>query len=133
MNAITFSRGFAADGFLRSFAVIITVLALSFSMAACGGGGSYSRDSGYSRGGGPGASSAVPARASRKVHNHAENCDDGNMKSCNYIGVWFLVGGAGKSRKVEGVRYIKYACHNGYQPSCKLIDALRRKLRQRRG
>jgi len=134
MTTITLFRGSAAARSLRSFAVAITIIALSFSLSACGGGGGYSRDSGY-RGGGPGATAAMPGHASSKARNHAANCDGGNMKSCNWVGIWFLVGGAGKGRKAEGVRYLKYACNNGYQPSCKLINALRKKLQQqqRRG
>lgn len=74
-----------------------------------------------------GATASMPTSASSKAMDHAEACDDGELKSCNWLGIWFLVGGAGKERRVEGVRYLKHACNEGYQPSCKLIDALRRK------
>lgn len=54
----------------------------------------------------------------------------GEMKSCNWPGIWYLVGGAGKERRAEGVRYLKHACDEGYSPACKLIEALRRRARQ---
>ncbi|MCB9738928.1 MAG: hypothetical protein H6747_06645 [Deltaproteobacteria bacterium] len=79
---------------------------------------------------GIGAASSMPSSASDKAMSHAESCDDGEMKSCNWLGIWYLVGGAGKQRRAEGVRYLKHACNEGYSPSCKLIEALRRRAQQ---
>ena len=69
----------------------------------------------------------MPSRASDKAMDKAESCDDGDMKACNWVGIWFMVGGAGKSRKREGRRFLRHACNEDYKPSCKLLRALDRR------
>ncbi|MCO4761437.1 MAG: hypothetical protein KC502_08030 [Myxococcales bacterium] len=92
---------------------LLPVLIIAPTFAACGGGG-----------GGIGAVNSMPSRATNKAMSKAEDCDDGDMKACNWVGIWFMVGGAGKDRKYEGKRYMRHACKNGYRPACKLARAL---------
>ena len=56
----------------------------------------------------------------------AESCDDGDLDACNWVGVWYMVGGAGKERRGEGVRYVQHACTQGHDRACKLLAGLRR-------
>lgn len=77
-------------------------------------------------GGGIGAVNTMPANATGKAMSQAENCDDGDMKACTWIGIWFMVGGAGKQRSYEGRRFLHHACKNDYAAACKLITALNR-------
>lgn len=95
--------------------VLLPTLLVAPTLVACGGGG-----------GGIGAANSMPANASDKAMSKAEDCDDGNMKACNWVGIWFSIGGAGKDRKVEGRRYFRHACDEGYRPACKMMRALNR-------
>lgn len=99
---------FAAVPLLFAFAVA--------PLAGCGGGSSNSI----------GAVSSMPSNASSKAMGKAEDCDDGDMDACNWLGIWFMVGGAGKERRREGMRYIKHACDEGNDKACKLLNALRK-------
>ena len=98
------------------FALLVPALLLSPAMMGCGSGNT-----------GIGAVNSMPNRASDKAISKAENCDDGNMKACNWVGIWFMIGGAGKDRKSEGKRFLRHACKQGYRPSCKLANALNRR------
>ncbi len=88
-------------------------------LAGCGGGSSSI-----------GAVDAMPSSASSKAMGKAEACDDGDLDACNWLGIWFMVGGAGKERRREGVRYIRHACDEGHDKACKLLAALRRAANQ---
>lgn len=88
-------------------------------LTGCGGGSSSI-----------GAASSMPAGASSKAMDKATSCDDGDLDACNWLGIWFMVGGAGKERRGEGVRYIRHACDEGLDKSCKLLAALRRAARK---
>lgn len=90
------------------------MLALALFLSACGGSNSI------------GAVDAMPAGASDKAVEKAEACDDGELDSCNWLGIWYMVGGAGKERRREGVRYIQHACDEGLDKACKLMAALRK-------
>ena len=87
-------------------------LGLVTTLAGCGGSG------------GIGAVNTMPRRASSKAMDKAEECDDGDMKSCTWVGIWFMVGGAGAERRYEGRRFLDYACREGHAPACKLRTAL---------
>lgn len=99
----------------RAVALGVALL-LSVTLAGCGGGSSSF-----------GAVDKMPSRASDKAMDKAESCDDGDMKACNWVGIWFMVGGAGNSRKHEGRRFLHHACGEGYEPSCKLLRALNKR------
>jgi hypothetical protein len=73
---------------------------------------------------GIGAVNTMPRHASSKAMDKAEACDDGDLRSCNWLGIWYLVGGAGKDRSYEGRRFLRHACREGYSPSCKLMAVL---------
>jgi len=89
-------------------------MSLTLLLSACGGSSSI------------GAVDAMPAGASEKAVEKAEACDDGDLDSCNWLGIWYMVGGAGKERRREGVRYIQHACDEGLDKACKLMAALRK-------
>ncbi len=89
-------------------------MSLALLLSACGGSSSI------------GAVDAMPAGASDKAVEKAEACDDGDLDSCNWLGIWYMVGGAGKERRREGVRYIQHACDEGLDKACKLMAALRK-------
>lgn len=94
---------------------LVLALVLSFSLVACGGSSSSI-----------GAVDAMPSGANDKAMEKAESCDDGDLDACNWLGIWFMVGGAGKERRAEGIRYIRHACDEGLEKACKLMEALRR-------
>ncbi len=106
----------ASTGSTSRFAVPSGVWALLLGLAlplvGCGGGG------------GIGAVNTMPRRASEKAMDKAEECDDGDLKSCTWIGIWFMVGGAGPERRYEGRRFLDYACREGHSPACNLRAAL---------
>ena len=89
-------------------------LLLALLLSACGGSSSI------------GAVNAMPAGASHKAVEKAQACDDGDLDSCNWLGIWYMVGGAGKDRRREGARYIQHACDEGLDKACKLVAALRK-------
>jgi hypothetical protein len=95
-------------------ALLVAAL-LGAPLAGCGGGSS-----------GIGAVDAMPSGASGKSMEKAEACDDGDLDACNWLGIWFLVGGAGKERRGEGVRYIRHACDEGLDKACRLLSALKK-------
>lgn len=71
-----------------------------------------------------GAVGSLPIVVSSTASNNAEACDDGDLRACTWLGVWFTLGGAGASRKQSGRRFIRHACKGGYSPACKLTDAV---------
>ena len=117
LSSATSRPGSEADALRRVLLGLpLPTLLLSPMMAGCGGAS-----------GGIGAVNSMPNRATGKAMSKAEECDDGDMKSCNWIGIWFMVGGAGKDRKDEGRRFLRHACKEGYQPSCKRANVLARR------
>ncbi len=88
------------------------LVALALTGTGCGGGG------------GIGAVNSMPSNATDKSMQKAEECDDGELASCRWIGIWFMLGGAGKDRRYEGRRFLDYACREGDGASCKLKAAL---------
>lgn len=92
----------------------VLILLLVLMLTGCGGSS------------GIGVADNMPTRASDKAMSKARACDNGKARACNWIGIWFMVGGAGSERKAEGRRFLHHACNKGYQPSCKLARALNR-------
>ncbi len=90
--------------------------ALTSALIGCGGGNANSI----------GTVAGMPQGASGKAMSKAESCDDGDLDACNWVGVWYMVGGAGKERRGEGVRYVQHACTHGHDRACKLLAGLRR-------
>lgn len=93
-----------------TFVALVTLISLA--LAGCGSGG------------GIGAANTMPPNASSKAMDKADECDDGDLKACTWVGIWFLVGGAGKDRRYEGRRFLAYACKGGNSAACKLVAAL---------
>lgn len=83
-------------------------------------------------GGGIQAAAKLPGNAPQKIVGVANQCDAGEMKSCHALSAWYMLGGAGKDKKIQGLAYTAHACKNGYQPACELIEKLKQKLRERK-
>lgn len=105
----------ATSSTMHRMRLVAAGVVLAFAVTACGGGSSSI-----------GAAEAMPSNATDKAREKAEACDEGDLDSCNWVGIWFMVGGAGKERRREGVRYIQHACDEGLDKSCKLMAALRK-------
>jgi hypothetical protein len=88
---------------------------LALTMAACGGSAKSI-----------GAAGDMPSSATAKAMDKAEACDDGDLDACNSLGIWFMVGGAGKERRNDGIKYISHACDEGLDKACKHLNALRK-------
>ena len=97
--------------------------ALGVGGAGAGAGGAAAE------GAGP-CESGLPAGTAQDLRETAQRCDSGNMTSCNQIGVWYLKGGAGSQRIGDGARWLKHACDRGHEPSCALVEELRRRLQE---
>ena len=72
----------------------------------------------------------LPDGAPDTARVQAEFCDTGEMKACNWVGVFYLMGGGGTELRLRGVDYLRTACDRGYDASCRLVEALRQKLQE---
>ncbi len=93
---------------------------------SAGGAGS---GAGTAEGAGP-CEAGLPADKASEQRETAQRCDAGNMASCHQVGVWYLTGGAGSQRIGDGARWLKHACDRGHEPSCALVEELRRRLQE---
>ena len=92
----------------QTIAVISRVALLSVALGAMACGGGFN------------SVDRLPSSASNRARSQASACDDGDRVACNWLGVWYLVGGAGDAQRAQGVGLMQRACSLGQRDACEL-------------
>ena len=72
------------------------------------------------------ATGQLPKFATAKVKMHAAKCDKGDPVACDWVGVWFLVGGGGSKHVGKAEAFFKFACQHGYRRGCVHLEQMKR-------
>ncbi|GEM_PF-2820036 len=68
----------------------------------------------------------LPPHATRKVKTREKNCRNGNPQACDWVGVWYLVGGGGQKNVPRAEKYFDFACNHGYRRGCLHLEQMKR-------
>lgn len=72
------------------------------------------------------ATAMLPDVATDKVRAKAKLCDDGDPIACDWVGVWFLVGGGGQEHVSKSQKFFDFACKHGYRRGCVHLQQMER-------
>ena len=91
---------------------LLIALCLGFAVA-CGGstGGTKVIADGFDGG-------KLPDHATAKVKANHAKCSKGDPVACDWVGVWFLVGGGGQQHVDRAKGFFDFACKRGYRRGC---------------
>lgn len=95
---------------------MLLITAVVATASACGGASAPVTDDAAANGAFAGAS--LPPEATKKVKINRANCFKGDALACDWVGVWFQVGGAGEAQRGHARAYFKRSCDKGHQPGC---------------
>lgn len=94
-------------------ATLSSLLAIALSVSGCAGGtgGTKVVKDGFQGG-------ELPPHATAKVKANYGKCNGGDPIACDWVGVWFLVGGGGQKNVNRAKAYFDFACKHGYRRGC---------------
>ncbi len=97
----------------RTNVKMIVVALVLMVVSACGGTTAGGKSAGVVDGRAP-----LPPHATAKVKANHGKCKKGDPIACDWVGVWFLVGGGGQDNVSRAQTYFKFACDHGYRRGC---------------
>jgi hypothetical protein len=99
------------NGAHNSLAAALVAVAFALLTTSCGGASAAKPLSEFE-------GTRLPPEATKKVKMNRAKCLKGDAQACDWVGVWFQVGGAGGARRGDARVYFKRACDKNHQPGC---------------